>query len=63
MRRTCSERQRVVTCGGQSKAVTAGTLIYVERMEEHRFCDIVEDLTLLVFFAPPEGSLNQGAAK
>ncbi len=43
--------------GEQRTDVEAGTLIFVERSAEHRFCDIAEDLTVLVFFAPPEGSL------
>jgi mannose-6-phosphate isomerase-like protein (cupin superfamily) len=43
--------------GNEQQAVEPGTIIYVERAVEHRFYDIVEDLTLLVFFAPPEGSL------
>jgi hypothetical protein len=38
-------------------------LIFVERSLEHRFFDITEDLTVLVFFAPPEGSLRDGAMK
>ncbi len=31
-------------------------MILVERLVEHRFFDVTEDLTVLVFFAPPEGS-------
>jgi ribosomal protein S18 acetylase RimI-like enzyme/mannose-6-phosphate isomerase-like protein (cupin superfamily) len=42
--------------GNQEQAVRPGTLIFVERAVEHRFHDIAEDLTVLVFFAPPEGS-------
>ncbi len=45
-------------CGGQDQAVTPGSVIFVERAVEHRFVDIFEDLTVLVFFAPPEGSLK-----
>jgi hypothetical protein len=30
---------------------------------EHQFVDIIEDLTVLVFFAPPDGTLKGGAAK
>ncbi len=44
--------------GGHEQAVGPGSLIFVERAVEHRFVDITEDLTLLVFFAPPEGSLK-----
>lgn len=43
---------------GQHQAVAAGTIIFVERLVEHRFFDITEDLTVLVFFAPPEFSLK-----
>jgi mannose-6-phosphate isomerase-like protein (cupin superfamily) len=57
-----------VVCGKASfrvreyeQAVAAGTLLFVERSVEHRFFDITEDLTVLVFFAPPEGSLKQRA--
>lgn len=42
---------------GKEQAVGPGTLLYVERSLEHHFHDITEDLTVLVFFAPPEGSL------
>src|SRR5262249_32419229 len=41
--------------GSKTYAARAGTLIFVERTAEHRFLDITEDLTVLVFFAPPEG--------
>jgi mannose-6-phosphate isomerase-like protein (cupin superfamily) len=47
--------------GGQEQAVAPGSVIFVERAVEHRFVDIKEDLTYLVFFAPPEGSLKSGA--
>jgi quercetin dioxygenase-like cupin family protein len=49
--------------GGQEQAVAPGSVIFVERAIEHRFVDITEDLTVLVFFAPPEGSLKDGGAK
>ena len=44
--------------GFELQPVGPGALIYVERNVEHRFFDITEDLTVLVFFAPPEGSLK-----
>lgn len=44
--------------GGRHQSVSPGTLIFVERLVEHRFYDISEDLTVLVFFAPPEYSLK-----
>jgi mannose-6-phosphate isomerase-like protein (cupin superfamily) len=46
--------------GGQQQSVGPGSLIFVERVLEHRFVDITEDLQVLVFFAPPEGSLRAG---
>jgi mannose-6-phosphate isomerase-like protein (cupin superfamily) len=44
-------------CGDKHIPAEAGSIIYVERSAEHRFYDITEDLTVLVFFAPAEGSL------
>jgi hypothetical protein len=32
----------------------------VTKLAEHRFVDIVEDLELLVIFAPPETDLDEG---
>jgi mannose-6-phosphate isomerase-like protein (cupin superfamily) len=49
--------------GGREQAVAPGSVIFVERAAEHRFVDITGDLTVLVFFAPPEGSLQGGAEK
>ncbi|HYT87265.1 MAG TPA: cupin domain-containing protein [Gemmataceae bacterium] len=46
--------------GGQVQDVRPGTILFVERLTEHRFCEITEDLTALVFFAPAEGSLHGG---
>jgi mannose-6-phosphate isomerase-like protein (cupin superfamily) len=34
--------------------VEPGAILFVERGVEHRFFDITEDLTVLVFFAPAE---------
>jgi mannose-6-phosphate isomerase-like protein (cupin superfamily) len=42
--------------GNEKRAVRAGTILFVERNFEHRFFDITEDLTILVFFAPAEHS-------
>jgi quercetin dioxygenase-like cupin family protein len=49
--------------GEETQTVAPGSLIFVERSVEHRFYDITENLTVLVFFAPPEGSLKDGAPK
>jgi len=44
------------TSAGEVVDVVAGEMIYVAKGVEHRFHDIAEDMTLLVIFAPPEGS-------
>lgn len=43
-----------MTVGNDERAVTAESLIFVEANQEHRFYDIIEDLVVLVFFAPAE---------
>jgi quercetin dioxygenase-like cupin family protein len=40
--------------GSQDQSVTRGSLIYVAAEVDHRFYDIEEELTVLVFFAPAE---------
>lgn len=42
--------------GDEDQALSAGSIVFVAANVEHRFYDIQEDLTLLVFFAPPESS-------
>ncbi len=42
--------------GGHDQRVEPGSVIFVGAGVEHRFHDISEDLVLVVFFAPPEGS-------
>ena len=39
-----------------------GTIHFVERGADHRFTDVVEELTLLVFSAPAEHSLEQAGS-
>ena len=39
---------------GKREAVEPGSIAFVAKLAEHRFVDIVEDLELLVIFAPPE---------
>jgi len=41
--------------GQEDRAVGPGAVLFVAAGVEHRFHDIVEDLSLLVFFAPAEG--------
>jgi mannose-6-phosphate isomerase-like protein (cupin superfamily) len=40
--------------GANHAEVRAGSVIFVEAELEHRFCDIEEELEVLVFFAPAE---------
>lgn len=42
--------------GDEDQAVSEGSVIFVAANVEHRFYDIEEDVTLLVFFAPAETS-------
>jgi len=49
--------------GSEEVNVGPGSLIFVERNVEHRFFNIIEDLTMLVFFAPPEGSLSASSQR
>lgn len=41
---------------GREHAVRPGTLLFVPARAEHRFHDIEEELILIVFWAPPEGT-------
>jgi mannose-6-phosphate isomerase-like protein (cupin superfamily) len=45
-----------VQVGDESRTVTPGSVVFVAAGVEHRFHEIEEDLDLLVFFAPAEGS-------
>ncbi len=47
--------------GDRDREVGPGDLLYVQRRLDHRFFNIREDLTLLVFFAPAEGSQKSPA--
>ncbi len=40
--------------GSDHSEVRAGTVIFVDAEAEHRFYDILEELEVLVFFAPAE---------
>ncbi len=42
----------------QQQPVGPGSIVYVASGVEHRFFDMVEELTVLVFFAPAEGSVG-----
>ena len=43
----------------ENRAVQAGSIVYVAKNVEHRFHSIEEELTVIVFFAPAEYSLNE----
>ena len=43
----------------EDRAVQAGSIIYVAKNVEHRFHSIEEELTVIVFFAPAEYSLQR----
>ena len=45
-----------IQVAGEDRPVQAGSIIFVRAADEHRFHTITEDLTLLVFFAPAEGT-------
>jgi mannose-6-phosphate isomerase-like protein (cupin superfamily) len=42
--------------GSEDQTVSEGSVILVAANVEHRFYDIAEELVVLVFFAPAEGS-------
>ncbi|MEO6512867.1 MAG: cupin domain-containing protein [Nocardioides sp.] len=44
------------TGGDRTIDVATGSVFFVPALEEHRFHDVTEDLTVLVFFGPAEGS-------
>ena len=49
-----------VTVGEETRDVAPGSVIFVAAKVPHRFHDIVEELRIVVFFAPPEGSAARG---
>ena len=48
----------LIRVGDEDQAVRTGSVVYVPARVEHRFHDIAEDLTLIVFFAPAEGTAS-----
>ena len=46
----------MITVGEETQAIQPGSTVFVGKHVPHKFHDISEALTLLVFFAPPEGS-------
>ncbi len=49
--------QGSIRVGNEQHLVKAGSVVFVAAKEEHRFFNITEDMTILVFFAPAEKSL------
>lgn len=41
------------TSGGDTVSVGPGSTLFIPATEDHRFPDVVEDLAVLVIFAPP----------
>ena len=48
--------QGQITVGNETQPVQPGSIVFVAAHVPHRFHDIIEDLKILVFFAPPESS-------
>src|ERR671933_335382 len=48
-----------IRVGAEGSVVEAGSIVFVEAGVDHRFHSIEEDLTVLVFFAPAEGSRGE----
>ncbi len=45
-----------IRVGSEDREVQRGSIVFVPARVEHRFHQITEDLTALVFFAPAEGT-------
>ena len=41
-----------IVVAGERRLVQPGSIVFVEKQVDHRFVDITEDLSILVFFAP-----------
>jgi mannose-6-phosphate isomerase-like protein (cupin superfamily) len=52
----CTGGQATLRTPSGDAAIAPGAVVYVPAGEPHRFVDVSEPLSLLVFFAPPEGS-------
>jgi mannose-6-phosphate isomerase-like protein (cupin superfamily) len=49
-----------IRVGDEDREVGPGSVIFVAANVPHRFHTITVDLSVLVFFAPPEGSVSAG---
>jgi mannose-6-phosphate isomerase-like protein (cupin superfamily) len=50
------EGRAKIVGGDESASLSRGSVVFVPAGEEHRFVEISENLTTLVFFAPAEGT-------
>jgi mannose-6-phosphate isomerase-like protein (cupin superfamily) len=48
--------EAILRIGSDEHPVSAGSVVFVEAGIEHRFVEILADLSVVVLFAPPEGS-------
>jgi mannose-6-phosphate isomerase-like protein (cupin superfamily) len=46
------EGRAAIVVAGERRAVQPGSIVFVGKEVDHRFVDIEEDLSILVFFAP-----------
>jgi mannose-6-phosphate isomerase-like protein (cupin superfamily) len=51
-----AEGRSRMRAGSEDQSVGPGSLIYIAAGVEHRFYDVEEELTVLVFFAPAESA-------
>jgi mannose-6-phosphate isomerase-like protein (cupin superfamily) len=52
-----------IEIAGRDRAVEAGVVVYVPAQVPHHFHSVTTELTVLVFFAPAEGSLAKSPPK
>ena len=50
------EGRGVIDVAGERRPVQPGSIVFVAKEVDHRFVDIEEDLSILVFFAPEHKS-------
>ncbi len=46
-----------ILVGSEDREILGGSIVFVPAAEDHRIHDVVEDLVVLVFFAPAEGTV------
>jgi mannose-6-phosphate isomerase-like protein (cupin superfamily) len=54
------EGRGVIRVGDEDRPVAPGSVVFVAAGVEHRFHDIAEDLTILVFFASGQSAEGRG---